>query len=66
MVPAGDPFSLSTTHILNMKSPWVACHFNLYRTSELVDCMTFESAGETQPFEVTVSSNVLLLVVSVS
>lgn len=30
-------------------------------TSELVDCVSFEGLGETQPFEILISSNMLLL-----
>jgi hypothetical protein len=33
------------------------------RTSELVQCGSFEELGEAQPFDVVVSSNVFLLMV---
>ena len=34
-----------------------------HRTSELVQCASFKTLGEVQPFQVVVSSNVLLLMV---
>lgn len=54
--------------LYSILTQWDGCdddiiHFYI-RTSELVECSTWGSSNETQPFDITISSNVLLTMVN--